>query len=214
MNYTKALQTEFVPSREQAIVLDAIDGTSIQHYATAIGTKIGPQNIRYITRISNNRGYVYVATKELANDLIDTHKNVVINEQSIVIRPLIFRNKRLILSNVPPIIPTNLIEHKLKETGIIPMSTITTLRAGLNNPAYQYILSFRRKLYIKPEDVRKIPSMWKIDFEDTTYWIYPTLDNMLCFVCKEEGHLAQSCPANQATPVTLENSTLNTRPIL
>ncbi|CAG5102784.1 Similar to Transposon TX1 uncharacterized 82 kDa protein (Xenopus laevis) [Cotesia congregata] len=82
------------------------------------------------------------------------------------------------------------------------MSNITTLRAGLNNAGYQHILSFRRQLYIKPEDVKKLSTSWKVDFDETSYWIYPTMDNMLCYVCKEEGHLAKSCP----TDSNLKNS--------
>lgn len=202
MNYTKAVQTEIVPTKQQAVILDAIEGIPIQNYATAIGSKIGPQNIRFMSRIANNRVCIYVATKEIADTLIDTHKQVIINQHTILIRPLISRNKRLILSNVPPIIPQSTIIEKLKESGIVPMSNVTTLRAGLNNPGYQHILSFRRQLYIKPEDIKKIPNSWKIDFDETSYWIYPTLDNMLCFTCKEEGHLAKSCPTNTSFPTS------------
>lgn len=83
---------------------------------------------------------------------------------------------------------------ELEKSGISRMSTITTLRAGLNTPSLKHELSFRRQVYIKPEDLNKIPSHCKIDFDDTTYWIYPTLDNMTCFLCKQVGHIAKSCP--------------------
>ncbi|CAG5093286.1 Similar to Transposon TX1 uncharacterized 82 kDa protein (Xenopus laevis) [Cotesia congregata] len=86
------------------------------------------------------------------------------------------------------------------------MSAVTTLRARLSAPGLQHVMSFRRQVYIKPEDVEKIPSSWKIDFDDTTYWIYPTLDNIICFLCKQKGHLTKSCPTKTSeTGETDEN---------
>ncbi|KAH0561119.1 hypothetical protein KQX54_013300 [Cotesia glomerata] len=153
-NYSNALLTEIVPEKDQAIILDAIDGVQIHEYAVVIGTKIGPENLRHLSRISNNRVCIYVATKDIADTLIDIHKTVK------------------------------------------PASSITTLRVGLNIPGFQHILSFRRQVYIKPEDVNNIPPLWKIDYDDTTYFIYPSLDAMICFNCKEQGHLARACPTN------------------
>ncbi|CAG5102782.1 Protein of unknown function [Cotesia congregata] len=74
MSYTTALQKEVVPTKEQAVILDSGEGIQLQSYAIAIGTKIGPQNIRYISRIANNRICVYLATKEIADQLIVVHK--------------------------------------------------------------------------------------------------------------------------------------------
>ncbi|KAH0540244.1 hypothetical protein KQX54_014996 [Cotesia glomerata] len=159
-NYTQALLTESVPSKEQAIILDSVDGVQIHEYAVALGSKIGPESIRHLSRIANNRVCIYLSTKEVADNLIENHKTVKVRDTDIYIRPLISRNKRLILSNVPPIIPNDVIIAKLKESKINPVSNISTLH-----------------------------------FDDTSYYIYPSLDTMLCFNCKEEGHLA-ACPTN------------------
>ncbi|CAG5075440.1 Similar to Transposon TX1 uncharacterized 82 kDa protein (Xenopus laevis) [Cotesia congregata] len=196
LNCTQALLTENVPSKEQAIILDSVDGVQIHEYAVALGSKIGPENIRYLSRIANNRVCIYLSTKEVADNLIENHKTVKVRDTDIYIRSLISRNKRLILSNVPPIIPNDVIIEKLKESEINPVSNISTLRAGLNIPGYQHILSFRRQVFIKPEEANNIPTLWKIDFDDTSYYVYSSLDTMLCFNCKEEGHLAKACPIN------------------
>lgn len=73
MNYTHALQTEITPTKEQAIIVDTIDGTPIQEYALAVASKIGSGNIRHISKIFNNRVCVYVATKELVDKLTENH---------------------------------------------------------------------------------------------------------------------------------------------
>ncbi|CAD6217965.1 GSCOCG00011410001-RA-CDS [Cotesia congregata] len=196
LNYTQALLTEIVPSKEQAIILDYVDGVQIHEYAVALGSKIGPENIPHLSRIANNRICIYLSTKEVADNLIENHKTVKVRDTDIYIRPLISRNKRLILSNVPPIIPNDVIIEKLKESKINPVSNISTLHAGLNIPGYQHILSFRRQVFIKSEEANNIPTLWKIDFDDTSYYVYLSLDTMLCFNYKEEGHLAKASPIN------------------
>ncbi|CAD6210763.1 GSCOCG00010933001-RA-CDS, partial [Cotesia congregata] len=95
--------------KEQAIVLDTVDGTPTQDYALVIATKIDPENIRHISRISNNRVCVYLSSKEIADQLIDIHQAIIITNQRILIRPLFSWNKRLIISNVQPIIPNDIV---------------------------------------------------------------------------------------------------------
>lgn len=54
-------------------------------------------------------------------------------------------------------------------------------------------MSFRRQMYIHPEDVSEIPESIQINFDETAYWIYFSSDKINCFLCKEEGHLAKHC---------------------
>ncbi|KAH0556651.1 hypothetical protein KQX54_001220 [Cotesia glomerata] len=75
-NYTQALLTENVLFKEQAIILDSVDGVQIHEYAVASGSKIGPENIRHLSRIANNRICIYLSTKEVADNLIENHKTV------------------------------------------------------------------------------------------------------------------------------------------
>ncbi|CAG5100618.1 Protein of unknown function [Cotesia congregata] len=158
-SYTNLLQTECVPTKDQTVIIDAIDGIQIHKYAIAIGTKIEPENIRHLSRIASNRVCIYVATKEIADTLVVVHKTDKLRDTEVIVRPLISRNKRVILSNVPPIIPSDIILAKLNESKICPVSSITTLRAGLNIPGYQHIMRFRRQAFIKPEDVNKIHTL-------------------------------------------------------
>lgn len=195
-NYKNAVQTEILPSKEQAIVLDAIEGVPIHEYAIALESIIGPVNIRHLSRIVNNQICIYVATKEVAEKLVSEHKYVEIQSKQITIRPLISQNKRLILSNIPPIISNEIIRVMLKESKINSISSITVLRVGLNVSGYQHIISFRRQVYIKPEEIINILSLWKIVYDNTAYHIYPSLDAMLCFNCKEVGYIVKSCPRN------------------
>lgn len=193
-SYSNVAQADCFPKKEQAIILDVLDDTQLRDYSQALARVTHPSNIRFISRIANNRVCAYVATKELADELVDIHKVVSIKGIKVQIRPLITRNKRIILSNVCPVIPHYVLLDKLTELNVTPTSPITFLRAGLTEPGFNHILSFRRQLYVAPDDVSKIPERLQISFEDTNYWIYLSTDTMSCFLCKQEGHIAKLCP--------------------
>ncbi|XP_014296638.1 uncharacterized protein LOC103575580 [Microplitis demolitor] len=55
MNFTQAHLKEVTPTKEQATVLDKVEGTPIQAYVIAIADKIALENILSTSRIANNR---------------------------------------------------------------------------------------------------------------------------------------------------------------
>ncbi|KAK2579957.1 hypothetical protein KPH14_007637 [Odynerus spinipes] len=68
-------------------------------------------------------------------------------------------------------------------------------------------MSFRRQVYVHPEDVNKLPESLKVTFEDTTFWIYISTDIVTCFNCKQTGHLAKDCSINVTITETAANTT-------
>ncbi|CAH2095388.1 unnamed protein product [Euphydryas editha] len=171
-SYSAVTQSDTFPKKDQAIVMDTIDNTQLKEYTEALSKVITPSSIRFVSRIANNRICVYVSTKEIAVELIEKHKFLYINKQKIAIRPLITRNKRIVLSNVCPVIPHHVIQKKLEEMNIKTQSSITFLRAGFTEPGFNHIMSFRRQVYISPEDIVKLPESIQLSYEDTNYWIY------------------------------------------
>lgn len=71
MNFTQAHLKEVTPTKEQATVLDKVEGTPIQAYVIAIADKIALENILSTSRIANNRVCVYLPSKQLVEKLID-----------------------------------------------------------------------------------------------------------------------------------------------
>ena len=69
LSYSKVAQKEICPTRNQAIILDSIDGLTIRDYALAIGGIIGPSNMISISRISQNRICIYSKSEEKADEL-------------------------------------------------------------------------------------------------------------------------------------------------
>ncbi|KZC11070.1 hypothetical protein WN55_02618 [Dufourea novaeangliae] len=78
-SYANATKSESFPTKDQAIILLAVDGITINEYACAVGSIIGPKALRYISRISNGRICIYLDKKETVPKLIEKHKYITIN---------------------------------------------------------------------------------------------------------------------------------------
>lgn len=193
--FSSIVQQERVLSREQAIVIDSVDGKSIQQYALALSKVVPPKDILYVSRISQNRVCFYLSKSEIVETLVESKTEIQIDDLPLQIRPLTSKAKRVLISNVQPCIPNSLIVQELEKLGITPASQITTVKAGIHMPELGHLLSFRKQVYVKQEDIHKIPSSVKIIYEDVNYLIYFSTDKMMCFQCKEEGHLAKNCPS-------------------
>ncbi|PSN36113.1 hypothetical protein C0J52_17194 [Blattella germanica] len=178
------------PKNEQAIIIESHAGLTIRDYVSKI---TDPSTVRYISRISNARICIYLSSTKVAETLMYTHPTIQVNGIELPLRPLLTQNKRIILSNVGPIIPNTIIEQYLLEYGVKPTSTITCIRAGISEPGFSHILSFRRQLFISPNDFDKFPPSIPIIYEGTNYWIYLSSDTPTCFISKEVGHLAKHC---------------------
>ena len=129
---------------------------------------------------------------------------IIIKDYTLTVKPLNNRNKRVVISNVHPVIPNDVIVNTLKRHGINIVSHITELRASLVKPGKAHILSFRRQFYIKDEDVNKLPNTLQLSHDETSYWTFLSTDSTACFLCKKTGHIAKMCPL--ATTEVINNS--------
>ncbi|XP_058804786.1 uncharacterized protein LOC131671957 [Phymastichus coffea] len=209
-SYASATVQPPLPRKDHAIITDSVEGATIDDYIDGLETLTDASNIKFISKISGNRVCVYLINSSLVETLSD--KTFTVKDTNLKIRPLVGKNKRVVISNVCPIIPHDLLLNCLKERGITPVSGISHIRAGLSKPGRSHILSFRRQIYIKEEEVNLLPESVQLTYDNTTYWIYFSTDSMCCFVCKESGHTAKLCPSlpTTATTPTTSSTTLPT----
>ena len=52
-------------------------------------------------------------------------------------------------------------------------------------------------MYIHPDDVSKIPLITRFNYNGETSIFFTTADNLACFLCKQEGHIARVWPNQQ-----------------
>lgn len=199
-SYANVTSTTCFPKKDQAIILDSIEGITLREYLIALSSITPASTIRFISRISNARICIYLDSKKTADYLIEEKKNVTINKNLFEIKSLISRNKRIVLSNVCPVIPNKVIEEKFEEMKIKIMSPISFMKIGVSDPGFSHILSFRRQLYVSPDDESRLPESIQLSYEGTNYWIYISNDALKCFSCNTIGHLAKNCPQNRTVP--------------
>lgn len=181
------------PKKDQAIVFNTIDDVPQIEYIKAFSQLTTPNNIKFASRISNNRFCIYFASKNIVEQIITKQPFIIINNTEIPFRRLFNLAKRIIISNVQPIIPNDIITNAITKLSIKILSPITFMKAGFANDEYGHIGSFRRQLYIHPDDNEKLPSSILINFDQTDYRIFFTDDTVICYVCKQTGHTSNHC---------------------
>lgn len=195
-------QTTIFPSRNQAIIIHAVENFKLQDYVYNVGLHIGPANILFSSRISNNRICIYLKSSKLADQFSTSHPSINIGNINLKVRKLLNPSKKLILSNVSPHIPHSAIEKALTENRMKLSSPISFMRAGLSDDQYKHVLSFRRQLYFLPDvqqsetDEFKLPESLLINYEDEQYRIYLSSD---------EDH--PHSPHTSESILTLDNNT-------
>lgn len=194
-------------NKDQGIIVNPIDNAYIADYVRAFGQVVGPKNIIYASKFYN-KIQIFLSKKEIVNDVMKNQEKFKIGETLISMRRLITPTQRIIISNVSPVVPHYVIENELKCLNLKLVSPVNSLRAGILDPEYSHVLSFRRHVFITPDEQNPPPSTMIIEFEDTKYRVFLSLDNMICYTCKEEGHLAINCP-NNLNRITEEINTTN-----
>lgn len=186
------------PDRDQAIVFDTIENTVKNDYIISVGEIVEPKNVIFASRVSNNRVCIYLSSKEAVESFITTQGGVTIGNSFVPARRLVSPAKRVILSNVSPCLPHDVVERELKQASLKIVSAINFIGAGISQEKYRHVLSFRRQVYIVLDKEDKLPDSLLIQFKGNVFRIFLTTDEIRCFSCKNIGHVASKCPTSNA----------------
>ncbi|KAJ8677468.1 hypothetical protein QAD02_013255 [Eretmocerus hayati] len=209
--YANVAMLSSLPEREEAIVIDSIEGLTNDDYIDGLEKMIDVKDIRAISKISGARVCVYLSNEDLVSQL--KNKVIEVKEYSLRIKPLINNNRRVVISNIHPDIPHESINEAMRKVGINIVSNVSYIRAGLTKTGRAHILSFRRQFYVKEEDECRVPESIQVSFGNSHNWCYLSTESMICFICKQNGHIAKSCPnanVNTDETITPHDNTLET----
>lgn len=181
------------PSKEQAIVLNALNDIKIKDYIFAIGDLIGPKKIISASRISRNRVCIYLDSKATADNFTESREGIEIEGKFVRVKKLISPTKKIILSNVHTSIPNSILADMLKHFKIRTASGVHSLHIRLDRDDYKHISSFRRAVYIYDDENVAIPDNILLKYNNENHRIFLTNDELRCYICKSSGHTALSC---------------------
>ncbi|CAH1105307.1 unnamed protein product [Psylliodes chrysocephalus] len=192
-SYSTVLTQQKYPSKNQAIIFTPIDGAKLQDYLLPLGEIVHPKNIIFCSKLSNNRICMYLSSQEIVEKFMNDYSGIIeINNEILQARRYVTPSERIILSNVCPSIPHDILIKELEHIGVTILSPITFLKNSASLPEFNHILSFRRQVFIKPTAL-PIPESFLINYENTSYRIFLVRDILKCFNCKQEGHTSTNC---------------------
>lgn len=219
---TKTIQNQHQPKKEQAIIINAMNDIPLKEYVITIGEIVNPINITHVSRLSNQRICIFLKNKAIVEQLVTEHQKISVQNHITELRRYVTPPTRVIISNICPSIPDEEILKVFRNLNIKTISSISFHRAGMQDPAYAHIMSFRRQVYIPEADKSKVPETIIINHENTDHRIFFTTDTQICKKCNALGHLENKCKntnitdnqPKENTPQTSSNNTQtnNTHP--
>lgn len=110
----------------------------------------------------------------------------------VIVQPLVSPTIKVIISNVPPFIPDEDIQHELSRYGKFA-SAIKMVPLGCKHESLKHVLSFRRQVFM----FLNAPTLnvsFRCVYEGKSYMLYANTGEMRCFECSSVGHVRLSCP--------------------
>jgi len=98
-------------------------------YLLTVRKIVLPKYKHFVSRISNNRFCIFLTSISFVDSLVDVTKSITINDKEVHLCRLINPAKRIVISNVCPSIPNQIIRNALKNLNIVPTSLINYIKA-------------------------------------------------------------------------------------
>lgn len=141
------------------------------------------KNLMYFSKISENSLCFTLRSEEAASKLLG--KSIVIKGQVLFFRAFFpgqvnaQKYKRIVISNILPKIPSDIVIDQLKTLGIHARNGITNIRCSTSVDLRKHVQSDRRQFYVKEEEAFKVPAKLKIKCMDTPFWIFLGTDGII-----------------------------------
>jgi hypothetical protein len=192
----KPVYTPFASvGRKHGVRVENIPSISIESYVTEMARVVGAGSIVAASRA--NGGVIFFFSNMESVDRI-TAEGLSIDNNYLNVSSLDRTPVKIVLSNLPPYIPNGDILDKLSEFGSCagPMKTIPL---GIKIPALRHVQSFRREVSLLVKS--PLPDSFVIEYAGKHHRVFINT-NVVCYLCKERGHIRKRCPRNKDKPVS------------
>lgn len=189
------------PGKDQAVILQSVEGVTIAQYLREMANQVGGKNILFASRMSLGRIGFYFTSVTTVNSFMVEHGGISIKDQFLPARRMVTASERLVLSNVCPSIPHEVIAAALSSVLRI-VSPMTFISLGSKEGDLGHVFSFRRQVFVVRPEGRNLPDSILIEFDGEKYRIFISFEDLRCFKCRQSGHIARNC---SKTPQTVTN---------
>ena len=177
-------------TRHHGVAFSVEDNVPIATYVDAITDTIDSQSVISASRISNGRAAVYMKTRQDVEDA--TMFGFRLKDSFVNVTPLVQPTTRLVLSNVYPELPNELLAKNLSSFCKV-ISTIRPIPLGIKNKKLSHVMSFRRQVHVLIDVGVTIPDHINITYSNVNYRVFLSNDSVKCFNCGENGHISKNC---------------------
>lgn len=197
---------EVRPKDDQAIVFKIQKDIPNIVYADALNKLVDNEDsFLYFSRISGERICVVFDDAAIAERLVNKVRTFRVNDTDIDIKFLVEKAVKVIISNAGYGISNSALKKYLtNDCKIRTASSVSELKANLDSSSARFskCKSFRRVVYIHPEDIGKLPKQpVRFAAAGSGFNVFFELDNPKCFFCGDVSHFKNSCPKlNQDFP--------------
>ena len=178
---------------KNAVKMESLEGVSVNIYVEKIAEMVEDKEILAASRM--NRSVVVFLKTTNSVDIICTN-GLTITEEFIQPQPMVKPATKVILSNVPPFLPNELLAEKLEPYGKVITQSFRYIPLGCRKDSLRHVKSFRRQVYIVLKQ-GNINGVLHTFYNGNSYSIYISTDEVRCFHCKDTGHIRRNCPSLQ-----------------
>lgn len=194
--------TENRPKDDQAIVITIQKDISNLTYCDELNKYIkDDKSFLYVSRISGDRLCVVFKEAEQAAMLVDQVGYIMVNNNKVLIKYLVAKSVKVVISNVGYGISNSCLKRYLTNTcKIRTSSSVSELKAYVHPEGARYngVSSFRRAVYIHPDDVNLLPKKpVKFMTGSIGFNVFFDIDKPNCFLCASTEHFRKDCPLNK-----------------
>lgn len=209
MKYSSVVKKVNIPNKELGVVLMATNkDIRAMEYIKNIGNIVTPKNITHASWMGNNRFCIFLKDVSSVDMLMLNRNFIKIDGVDIPMRRLVTPAKRIILSGVMPFVSDEAIENLLKANGLQVVSPVTHLKISQGDDEYSHILSFRRQVFIVPPESGELPASFDLEYQQENLRIFLESEKIICYKCKNDGHIARFCQNLILPPSNLVSSRL------
>ena len=178
-------------TRNNGVAFQANEHVAIQSYINSIaGTIIPAKDIVSASRISNGRIAIYLSSKEAVTHAVQ--QGLEYEGALLELTPLVRPTTRIILSNVYPEIPNEILTDNLTSFCKV-VSDLRPIPLGFKDKRLNHIMSFRRHVQVLMKPNVILPDHINFSYNGMNYRVFLSTESMRCFNCGEFGHISRSC---------------------